>query len=213
MTNIYIAVPAVDSRLDYSDLIKTLSGEYIISDIKSENIKEDGTVEEIFIDHPNKNQDCPDYSNKIIFVYKDNSFEAIPNIIQKSISGNFNISKMWNLAIQEAKNNGATHLVLLNYIKNINPFIIQEAVNQSINSDVINISDGSAFILNLSSSIMADEEFKVYFSDLDIFNRSQSMHKTTFEYDGIEIFDNSFIHQEFANEIQQDGVSFEEKYS
>lgn len=213
MTNIYIAVPVIDSRLDYSNLIKILTGEYTISDIKSENIKEDGTVEEIFIDHPNKNQDCPDYSNKIIFVYKDNNFETIPNIIQINISENFNISKMWNLAIQEAKNNNATHLVLLNYVKSINPFIIQEAVEQSIDSDIINISDGSAFILNMSSDITADEQFKVYFSDLDIFKRSQSMYKTTFEYDGIEIFDNYFIHEEFANEIQQDGIHFEEKYS
>lgn len=197
MSNIWVAIPIIDKSFDYSKIISSLKGEYVIDEQS---------------DHPNKGQDVPNYSNKIILIYRDNDFSPIEGTTQLIVDGEINISKMWNAAILEAKNNNASHLTFLNYIKEINPFIIEESVNSNIDEQMINIADGSVFVINLSNDIFADEQFRFYFADVDLFKRTNAPRIVT-EYYGIEYFDMNDFAESLSDITAQDGINFENKYS
>lgn len=215
MKNIWIVSPIYNEAEDYSYLISSLSGNYVTQDIEVETTDENGQVVISYEPHPDQGLAAPDFSGKIVFVHNGEHGD-ISGVHDLDVSGDFNIAKMWNEGFAYAKSNGATHVAILNAVSKINPHIIVKSVDEFENSSVVNIADGTAFIINTNSEILADEQFKVYFADLDLFKRAGDIDSLAFgsypssEIEQIQLTDFAISMKSVTDE---DGVKYSEKYA
>jgi hypothetical protein len=196
MENIKILCTILEESADYSKLINDLTGNYIAQDI---TVDERGEELETPIEHPHKNLTPPDFSGNITFAhYTDgyNSYEGVSHIKEDSLS----TSKAWNRAFKQAQSDGATHLVILNGVSNINPHQIALALEEHSDKDVINLSDGGAFIVKCSSDFNANEEYNLWFADNQIFEWAVANNSyATGRYDQPEIIQADIV--SLKNEI------------
>lgn len=213
MNNIWIVVPVIDSSFDYSTLMFTLKGGYTASDIEIETIDEEGNTVITTETHPNAGMPAPNFSNKIVLVHHTAEYTPTVGATDVVVEGDFSISKLWNSGIKESFDNGATHAAVLNYISNLNPFIIEEAVSEHETADLINIADGGIFIIKTDSGLTADEQFSVYFADSDLFNRASTPAKSAFKAPQIVTFDSIPFINTMSDKIHNDAVLYESKYS
>ena len=213
MNNTWIVVPIIDSAFNYSTLMSTLKGGYTPSDIVTETVDEEGNTVITTEPHPNVGMTAPDFSNKIVLGHHTAGYPATPGAIDVLVEGDFNIAKLWNAGVEEALDNGATHAAVLNYISNLNPFVIEEAVVQAETVDLINIADGGLFVIKTTSGLKADEQFSVYFADLDLFATTSSSARASAEVSEIVTFNVDEFIAGMSEKIVNDGALYEAKHA
>ena len=213
MNNTWIVVPVIDSSFDYSTLMSTLKGGYTPSDIVTETTDEEGNTVITTESHPNEGMTASDFSNKIVLVHHTAGYTPTAGATDILVEGEFNIAKLWNAGIDEAADNGATHAAVVNYISNLNPFIIEEAVAEAETVDLINIADGGLFVIKTASGLKADEQFSVYFADLDLFAAAASSTRVSPAASEIVTFDVGAFIESVSDKIANDGVLYEAKHA
>jgi hypothetical protein len=103
------------------------------------------------------------------FVDGYTQYEGVRHIKMDSLS----TSKAWNHVFRLAKEEEYTHLAILNHVKFITPEIFDISLENNESLDVINLSDGGAFIVNCSSDFNANEEYNLWFADNEILNNAR----------------------------------------
>jgi hypothetical protein len=168
MNTVMIVVPVANPSVQNFDaLVSELSGGYVPQDHVTVSVDENGVETETVIPNPFKEAAAPDYSGKIVLVSHEpiTAPEGAQNVV---VDGELNIAKLWNAGIAQAVADGATHVVVLNEVSSINPHVFDEAIEEAPSS-VINISDGGCFIV--TEGVSADEKFRWWFADNDLFKR------------------------------------------
>jgi len=167
--NIYVIIPAVDQQYqNFDQLVSDLCGNYTPQDRVSQGFMIEG--EEEAVPNPYKDAVMTDLSDKIIFV-AHTEFSAPANTESVIVEGELNVAKLWNAGIAYATSLGATHVVVLNEASSVNPNVISESISDNDN-EIINLSDGGCFVVK--PNVVADEEYRWWFADLDLFNRYNS---------------------------------------
>lgn len=149
---------------DFSKLINDLTGGYVANDL---TVGLDGVDLEVPVEHPHKNLTPPDFSGHITFAHFVDGYSDRAGVSNLKINTT-STSKAWNVAFALAKENNYSHLVILNNVNSINPHTISLAIEAHPNKDLINISDGGAFIVKCSSDFNANEAYNVWFADNEI---------------------------------------------
>lgn len=179
MNNTWIVVPVISNTADLTAFVEKLSGGYVAPEtyekqVFNQETKEFETVNE---PHPYAGQTGPDLSNKIIFVNKVAGYTEYDGVVHLEDFADINIYRYWNTGFQHAVANGADSVVLLNGVIDLDPFIIKDAydVLGQTGKEVVNVSDGAILMISSASSLSADEQFKIWFGDNDLYRRAESV--------------------------------------
>jgi hypothetical protein len=190
MENIKILCTILEESVDYSKLINDLTGNYVAEQI---TVDESGEELETPIDHPHKDLVAPDFSGNVTFAHfvdEYNAYEGVSHVKVDSMA----TTKAWNQGFSTAKTANATHLVILNGVSNINPHQIRLALEEHSDKDVINLSDGGAFIVKCSSDFNANEKYNLWFADNEIFEWAANNNSyATGRYDQPEIVQTEIV--------------------
>jgi hypothetical protein len=207
MNDIFIVIPVVDKSIqDFEVLVNQLSGNYTPEGRTDVIIGEDGEEIVKVIPNPYAELPSPDFSNKIVLV-SHSELDSYDNLTKIVVGGELNLSKLWNAGIEYVQENGGTHAVILNGVSSINPHVFSEAAEE-FDTPVINISDGGCFIVK--PDVRANEMFRFWFGDLDLFNKNEtSNYRNSF----IDIFqDNNIeIDESLQSIVDTDQSNYSEK--
>jgi hypothetical protein len=171
MTDIHIIVPVANPDIqDFSNLVSELCGNYVPQDHVITTRDENGEEVEEVVENPYKDVPAPDYSNKITLVSHTavDAPEGADNIV---VEGELNVAKLWNEGVAHAVANDATHVVVLNEVSSISPYVFADAVDEST-ADVINLSDGGCFVV--APDVEANETYRWWFADVDLFETNNT---------------------------------------
>jgi len=171
MTDIHIIVPVANPDIqDFSNLVSELCGNYVPQDHVKTTRDENGEEVEEVVENPYKDVPAPDYSNKITLVSHTavDAPEGADNIV---VEGELNVAKLWNEGVAHAVANDATHVVVLNEVSSISPYVFADAVDEST-ADVINLSDGGCFVV--TPGVEANETYRWWFADVDLFETNNT---------------------------------------
>jgi hypothetical protein len=187
MTNTWIVIPVKDNSVDVSTVISNLTGGFVAPEkyeIKKMNL-ETKKLETEEVDHPHFGEASPDFTNKIIFVNFEAGFTTHNGVVHLADGGELSIYRAWNTGINHAVENGADSVVLVNSLIDFDPFTLIEAKAKLDESDaeVVNISDGAMLLVSGASSIRADEQFRIWFGDNDLYRVNAEK-----VVDGVNIF-------------------------
>lgn len=171
MSNIHIIIPVADSSVqNFDSLVNELCGNYVPQDHTTTTSDENGEEVEEVVENPYKGSPAPDYSNKITLV-SHSSLTAPAGADNVVVAGDLNVAKLWNAGLAHAVENGATHVIVLNEVSSISPYVFEEAVTEH-SEPVINLSDGGCFVL--TPGIQANETYRWWFADVDIFENNET---------------------------------------
>lgn len=166
--NIWIVAPVRNSSIDISEFLNNLTGNFVTPETYEKINFMTGEVD--VKPYPNLNRDVPSFYGKIILVAPD-GYPEFDGVITLTRDGERpNISLDWNAGVAYAKKNGATHILIMNGPNTIDPFIVKDAADVMENG-FVNISDAAAFMIDSSLDFEADQQFRIWFSDNDIFRR------------------------------------------
>lgn len=216
MHNIWVVVPILSNDFDLTNIVDKLSGWYIAPDtFEVENILEDGSIGNENIPHPYAGQAGPNFSNKIVFINSIDNYKKYDGVVHIECFEEINISKFINIGIDYAISNGATHVFVLSTPANFDPFIISESILNCPDTELINISDGTAFILSSSSSLRIDESFRLWFWDNDFYRIAEDVCKSyRSEYSKFNTMFNLNINDPEINQIiTNDEINFKLKWN
>jgi len=190
MTNIHIIIPVADSSVqNFDSLVNELCGNYVPQDHTTTTHDENGEGVEEVVENPYKGSPAPDYSNNITLV-SHSSLTPPTGSDNVVVSGDLNVAKLWNAGAAHAIQNGATHVVVLNEVSSISPYVFEEAVAEH-SEPVINLSDGGCFIV--TPGVEANETYRWWFADVDLFNSNET----------------ATCRKEFIDIVQENRVSIE----
>lgn len=171
MNDIRIIIPVADTNLqNFDNLVNELCGNYQPQDHVKETFMGDDNTEIIL--NPYKGHPCPDFTDKITLV----SLEEVvaptgaDNVV---VDSGLNIGKMWNVGVAHAAAEGATHVIVLNQVSSISPYVLVEAVENNADADIINLSDGGCFIVK--PSVSASEAYHWWFTDNELLSREETV--------------------------------------
>jgi hypothetical protein len=173
MTNTWIVIPVKDNQTDASEIVSNLTGGFVAPEkyeIKKLN-PETKELETEEVDHPHFGENAPDFTNKVIFVNFEAGFTSHDGVVHLADNGDVNIYRAWNTGIDHAVANGADSVVLLNSLTDFDPFTVVEAKAALDESDaeIVNISDGGMLLVSGTSDVRADEQFRIWFGDNDLY--------------------------------------------
>jgi hypothetical protein len=217
MENTWIVIPVRDNELDLNDTLVKLNGTYICPEGYSgfEYNQETKEFAEAEKDHPHAFEVGPDFTNRIILIHLNDGYSAVAGTVQLEDFGPINIYRTWNKGIKHAFDNGADSVVLFNAVLDIDPFIISDSYDLMIEEDteVVNISDGAVVMISAQSGIRADEQFRIWFGDNDLYRRAEGV-SSTFRADWASVtqLDNIEFDDEFKAIVAEDELKFQAKY-
>ena len=190
MTDIQIIIPVANPDIqDFTNLINELTGNYIPQDHVKITTGENGEEVEEIVENPYKNTPAPDYSGKIILV----AHEAVDAPVGSEsivVDGPLNVANLWNAGIAHAAADGATHIVVLNEVSSISPYVFADVVDEST-ANVINLSDGGCFIVK--PTVEANNAYRWWFADVDLFENN----------------DTDVVRKEFIDIVQENRIPIE----
>jgi hypothetical protein len=169
--NTWILSTIVEEDFDYSSLVNDLSGNYVADDIETRTTDENGEEVIEYTPHPHAGLTAPDFSGKLVFAHFSEDYVAYEGV-DHIVVNEFKNTKAWNEGVAYAKSKGATHVVIMNEVTHINPYILKLAIEENSDVSVINISDGGVFIVNTAFDFAADEDYNFWFEDNNILSRA-----------------------------------------
>lgn len=216
MSNIWIVVPVIKNDTDLSAFVNKLSGGYTAPEKYTRKAIDEETrsfVDKEF-DHPHFGDTSPNFSGKIIFINKEESYQTFDGVTNIEDFGEINIYRYWNTGISHAISNGADAVVLVNGVVDFDPFIITDAYEKMVseNKEVANMSDGGMIMISSSCEDRMDEQFQIWYGDNDFYNRVAE--KTTYSKPSYTNFDYLFDHvqdETFASIVNSDEAKFNAK--
>lgn len=136
-------------------------------------------------------------TNRIVFVNNKPKYNKFYGVHHIEDFDEVNIHRWWNKGIDYAQSHGAKYVLVLNddldfdenFVESIYKFALD---NNYYVVDVSNSSNngGAAWILDLSSNLRPNEEFKWWYGDTFLFDQAKKMNKfAKIHYDG-------FVHLE-----------------
>lgn len=217
MENTWIVIPVRDNAVDLSKAIDRLNGSYVSPETYTAFEYNHGTQQfsEVQKDHPYSLETGPNFTNRIILVHLTDGYAEVPGTVQLEDFGPINIYRVWNTGIEYAINNGADSIVLLNAVLEIDPFSISEAYDLMVAEDteVVNIADGAIVMIAADSNIRADERFRIWFGDNDLYRRADGVSSTfRAEWTLTNQLDNIEFDDEFRAIVAEDEIKYQEKY-
>jgi hypothetical protein len=169
--NTWILNTITEEDFDYSGLVSSLTGGYVAEDIETRSTDENGQEVVEYAPHPHAGRPAPDFSGKIVFGRFQNDYVEYDGVYSLEVD-EFKNTKAWNEGVAYAKSQGATHVVVMNQVTEINPHVLELAIQEFPNVSIINISDGGVFIINTDFNFEADEKFNFWFEDNNIFRKA-----------------------------------------
>ena len=202
MENTWIVIPVRDNSLDLNQALDKLNGTYICPEkyVGFEYNQETRDFAEVEKDHPHALEVGPDFNDRIILVHLEPGYAPVSGAVQLEDFEPINIYRVWNTGIKYAFDNGADSVVLFNAVLDIDPFILSDSYDLMIAEDteVVNISDGAIVMIASKSLIRADEQFRIWFGDNDLYRRAEGV-SSTFRAD-------------WANVTQLDQIEFDDAF-
>lgn len=203
----WVVVP-VRNDIDLSDLMTRLDGSFVAPETyevtKGFN-HETGEPDVEVLPHPYFGQAAPSFAGRIVFIDDNgNTYPGVTTLTRDHETPN--ISADWNLGIDYAKANGASYILVLSGPNLFDPFMVPEALDAIDNapSDVLNIADGVAWMIDADSIVRPDEQFRIWFAANDVFRQAGdlAMYRCAFagveELDPMEV-DSAITEQDHAN--------------
>jgi hypothetical protein len=186
MTNTWIVIPVKDNSVDVSTVVSNLTGGFVAPE-KYEVSKMNPETQEVEteeVDHPHFGETAPDFSGKIVFVNFEAGYAEHEGVTHIADNGEVNIYRAWNTGINHAVANNADAVVLVNAVTDFDPFVVVEAKDKLTEdgSEVVNIADGGMLMIAGSSSVRADEQFRIWFGDNDLYKTNSAV---TTDYRGL----------------------------
>jgi hypothetical protein len=169
--NTWILNTITEEDFDYSGLVGSLTGGYVAEDIETRSTDENGQEVVEYAPHPHAGRPAPDFSGKIVFARFQNDYVEYDGVYNLEVD-EFKNTKAWNEGVAYAKSQGATHVVVMNQVTEINPHVLELAIEEFPNVSIINISDGGVFIINTDFNFEADEKFNFWFEDNNILKKA-----------------------------------------
>jgi hypothetical protein len=169
--NTWILNTITEEDFDYSGLVGSLTGGYVAEDIETRSTDENGQEVVEYAPHPHAGRPAPDFSGKIVFGRFQNDYVEYDGVYSLEVD-EFKNTKAWNEGVAYAKSQGATHVVVMNQVTEINPHVLELAIQEFPNVSIINISDGGVFIINTDFNFEADEKFNFWFEDNNILKKA-----------------------------------------
>lgn len=216
MSNIWIVVPVIKNDTDLSAFVNKLSGGYTAPEkyTRTSFDPEKNTFTNKEFDHPHFGKPSPNFSEKIIFVNKEEGYQIFDGVTNIEDFNEINIYRYWNTGISTAISNGADAIVLINGVVDFDPFIINDSYEKMIaeGKEVANISDGGMIMISSSCEDRMDEQFQIWYGDNDFYNRVAD--KTTSAKFSYTNFDYLFDHvhdEEFNLIVQNDEIKYNAK--
>lgn len=217
MENTWIVIPVRDNSLDLNVALDKLNGTYICPEkyVGFEYNEETRDFIEVERDHPHALEVGPDFTNKIILVHLSPGYTEISGTVQLEDFEPINIYRVWNTGIKYAFDNGADSVVLFNAVLDIDPFILSDAYDLMIveGTEVVNISDGAIVMISSKSLIRADEQFRIWFGDNDLYKRAEEV-SSTFRADWARVaqLDEIEFDDEFKAIVAEDEIKYQAKH-
>ena len=217
MENTWIVIPVRDNELDLNQALGKLNGTHICPEKYTgfEYNQETKDFQEVEKDHPHANEVGPDFTNRIILVHLEAGYSPVSGTVQLEDFDPINIYRVWNKGIKHAFDNGADSVVLFNAVLDIDPFIISDSYDLMLeeNTEVVNISDGAVVMISSNSAIRADEQFRIWFGDNDLYRRAEGV-SSTFRADWASVtqLDNIEFDDEFKAIVAEDEIKYQAKY-
>lgn len=216
MSNVWIVVPITSNDLDLSVFVEKMCGSYTAPEFYEKVSFNDvsGEKETELINHPYFGQTGPDFTDKIIFVNMIDQYTEYQGVVHLESFGEINIPRLMNVGIDYAVANGAEKILVLSNPCNFDLFIINEAITNNLDKDIINISDGAAFILSSASGLRLNEDLRIWYWPEDLYNsakESMGMYRSDF-IDFTELIP-LYVNNEILSQIvKEDEVIFNSKW-
>lgn len=171
MSNTWIVVPVRDNATDLTAFINKLAGGYVAPETFEKNIfnQQNSQMEVENVPHPYAGQTGPDFTDKIILVNMTEGYTQYDNAVNLESFGEINIPRLMNTGIEHAVSNNADNIVVLSNPCDFDPFTISEAVADIAGKNIVNISDGAAFVLPGNTTLRLNEDLRVWFWSEDIY--------------------------------------------
>jgi len=151
------------------------------------------------------------FSGRIVFINNTPEYECFDGVTHIEDLLDVNIYRWWNKGIRFAKDNGARYVFVLNDDIDITHEVAVEVLSflQKRKLAIANIADtgnggGAAWMMDLSYNLFANESFRWWYGDRELFDRAEAMGK----FSHIKV-KNSFEHFEpnnlfYASQYLQD---------
>lgn len=165
MSNTWIVVPVRSNDVDLTSFVENLRGGYIAPDMYESYAydQEEAKMKNVLKPHPYAGQNGPNLTDKIIFVNMTSGYASYDGVINLESFGEINIPRLMNAGINYAFENGAENVLVLSNPCDFDTFIISDAISDPDGKNIINISDGVAFIIKSASNVRLNEDLRVWF--------------------------------------------------
>lgn len=181
MPNIWISVPVRKNDVDLTDFVNKLTLGYTAPAKYDTFNPEDPYGDQIQVDHPHYGADPVNFANKVVFVNMEPGYQSYAGIHGVEDFGDLNLARSINKGINYAFENGADAVLSLSGPCDLDLFAIEDNYSKLTDKDVVNFSDGVAFMIKAGSSYRMDEQFKVWFWADDFFRRLINDDKVTYQ--------------------------------
>lgn len=216
MENTWIVMPVRSNELDLGPALSKLNGTYIVPETYEafEYDEEAKTFNKVIKDHPHAGKTGADFTGRIILVHLNDGYQPVAGTVQLEDFDPINIYRVWNKGAEHAFANGADSVFLFNAVLEVEPMALAESYElmKSEGTEVVNVSDGAIVLLSSTSSIRADEQFRIWFGDNDLYDRAAEV-SSIFRADWtfVETLDQIEFDDEFKAIVAEDEAKYEAK--
>jgi hypothetical protein len=209
MNNTWIVVPVKDNGIDASPVVENLTGGFVAPEkygVESVNVQDMGPERE-WIDHPYFGQDAPNFSGRIVFINFEKNHQVFDGVTHILDDSGVSIYRAWNTGLEYAISNGADSVVLFNAITDFDPFTVIQAklIMDESEAEVINIWDGAMIMISGTSKIRADEQFRIWCGDNDLYLRAAGVTEKCWDVFGkFEHLEDWFGFENFEEIVAED---------
>lgn len=124
------------------------------------------------------------FSGRIVFINNAKGYTKFPGVHHMEDFGELNIYRWWNKGIRYAKDSGAKYVLVLNDDIEFENSFIEEMYSLISESDmaIIDVENsdnggGAAWIMNTSYNFFANESFRWWYGDTELFDRAKKINK------------------------------------
>jgi hypothetical protein len=124
------------------------------------------------------------FKNRVVFVNNNRGYKRFDSVHHLEDFGEINIYRWWNTGIEYARKNGAKYVAVLNDDIDFDAGFIDELYSY-LTSKKLAIVDsgnsgnggGAAWVMDLSYRLLANEHFKWWYGDTELFDRAKKISK------------------------------------
>lgn len=126
----------------------------------------------------------PDYEGRIVFVNNHEGYSRFDEVHHLEDFGSTNIYRWWNEGMDYADHNGARYAVVLNDDLDFDQEFVDSMVDELVSSEMAIVdclgsgnNGGAAWATDLSYALRADERYRWWYGDTELFERANNFGK------------------------------------